>query len=113
MKILLLSIIILPNNSEKELRKNAHKGYIFIESGTNKGYAAGNNIGLKYAYEHGYDYAWILNNDILIDDNLLLKKMIEVFEKDDFIAVVNPDIYSPEWLCLIEILKNLHYLIIQ
>ncbi len=85
-----------PNNSEKELRKNAHKGYIFIESGTNKGYAAGNNIGLKYAYEHGYDYAWILNNDILIDDNLLLKKMIEVFEKDDFIAVVNPDIYSPD-----------------
>ena len=66
-----------PNNSEKELRKNAHKGYIFIESGTNKGYAAGNNIGLKYAYEHGYDYAWILNNDILIDDNMVTLNRVE------------------------------------
>lgn len=85
-----------PNDSYKKLKEYALKtGITLLYSETNKGYAAGNNIGLRYSYKYGYKYAWILNNDILIEDKDILKKMISVFKKDKKVAVVNPDIYTP------------------
>ena len=85
-----------PNESEQKLKEKVLGDYVFIESGSNKGYAAGNNIGLKYANDNGFKYCWILNNDIIIDDPDLVKTMLSIFEKDSSVAVVNPDIYSPE-----------------
>lgn len=86
-----------PNNSGEMLREQAGKlGFIMLESQFNNGYASGNNIGLRYAFNNGYKYALVLNNDIIIDDELLLDKLMAVFQKDKSIAVVNPDIYSPE-----------------
>lgn len=85
-----------PNESAMQLKKNSYRGYTFIKSLENKGYAAGNNIGLKYAYEQGYRYAWILNNDIIIRDKDIISKLIHVFNRDKTVAVVNPDVYSPD-----------------
>lgn len=84
-----------PNESERELSKREIGNYVFIETGENKGYASGNNVGLRYAYNEGYKYGWILNNDIIIRDNNVLKEMLRIFNADNSIAVVNPDIYSP------------------
>ena len=85
-----------PNDSVEYLRKKEIGPYIFLESKENKGYAYGNNIGLRYAYEHNYKYAWIINNDIEMNNNAILSTMISIMENNDKIAVVNPDIYSPE-----------------
>lgn len=84
-----------PNESKEELEKNSQLGYRFIYSTENNGYASGNNIGLKCAFNNGYKYALILNNDILFNDKEFLKKLLEVVDKDNKLAVVNPDIYSP------------------
>lgn len=84
-----------PNESKEELEKNSQLGYRFIYSTENNGYASGNNIGLKYAFNNGYKYALILNNDILFNDKEFLKKLLEVVGKDNKLAVVNPDVYSP------------------
>lgn len=84
-----------PNESAERLRERPLGNYTFLESEENRGYASGNNIGLKYARSQEYRYAWILNNDILINDRELLSKMITVFEQKEDIAVVNPDIYTP------------------
>ena len=84
-----------PNESKEELEKNSQLGYRFIYSTENNGYASGNNIGLKYAFNNGYKYALILNNDILFNDKEFLKKLLEVVDKDNKLAVVNPDVYSP------------------
>ena len=84
-----------PNESKEELKKNSQLGYRFIYSTENNGYASGNNIGLKYAFNNGYKYALILNNDILFNDKEFLKKLLEVVDKDNKLAVVNPDVYSP------------------
>ena len=86
-----------PNNSAEMLeRERKNRNYVFLKSNTNAGYAAGNNIGMRYAYNKGYKYAWILNNDIIIDDVQIITKIIDVFEKDSSVAVVNPDIYAPD-----------------
>ena len=85
-----------PNESAEMLKKeNRNRNYVLIESDKNAGYAVGNNIGMRYAYEQGYKYAWILNNDIIIEDKDIIDKLIKIFEKDKNIAVVNPDVYAP------------------
>lgn len=85
-----------PNESEAKLKEKTIGDYVFIETGHNNGYAAGNNVGLRYAYDNGYKYGWILNNDIVIDDAYLLSNVLRIFANDSSIAVVSPDIYSPE-----------------
>lgn len=86
-----------PNDSDEQLLKREKElGYKYIQSGNNKGYAAGNNIGLRYAYEQRYDYALIINNDILISDEQMLQKLVKTFERDESLAVVNPKIFAPD-----------------
>lgn len=48
-----------------------------ILSKTNDGFAAGNNIGIKYAYKkYNPDYYWILNNDTVVKPDCL-KQLID------------------------------------
>ncbi len=93
-------IIIVDNNSPNDSVQNLieveGKGVKLLVSEENKGYAAGNNIGIKYAEEKQYKYAWIINNDIIIKDSDVLNKMLEVLRKENELAVVNPDIYAPD-----------------
>lgn len=42
-----------------------------IKNRDNYGYAGGNNIGIDYAYRAGFDFFWILNNDILVEQGSL------------------------------------------
>ena len=94
-----LDIIVVennsPNNSYNCLLEHSKNNFILIKSENNNGYASGNNLGLRYCFQKGYKYAWILNNDILIEDRDIVAKLISVFN-DDSVAVVNPDIYTPE-----------------
>lgn len=86
-----------PNESFVQLYKESNiKNFTLINAESNKGYAAGNNIGLKHALSKEYQYALILNNDIIIKTDDVVQKMLNVFEKDKSIATVNPDVYSPK-----------------
>ena len=93
------SIIVIDNYSTEEsaafLRnKSSELNYIFIANKNNSGYAAGNNIGIRYGIKHGFKYSWILNNDVVIRDGNILKHLISVIEKDAQIACIGPMIYS-------------------
>lgn len=85
-----------PNESAARLSEQAPGRFTFLPSDRNGGYAAGNNIGLRYAAEKGHRYSWILNNDIEFPEPDVLDQMLAVFEKGEDIAVVSPDVYSPE-----------------
>jgi GT2 family glycosyltransferase len=65
---------------------------IVIETGANLGFAAGNNVGLRYALDHGYDYALLLNNDTEVDPDFLMR-LIAAAESDPTIGVTGPKIY--------------------
>ena len=45
--------------------------FILFQIESNSGYAAGNNVGLQYAVDHGFKYVWILNNDTVVAENAL------------------------------------------
>ncbi|GLG89815.1 glycosyltransferase [Sellimonas catena] len=59
----------------------------------NKGYAAGNNIGLKKALEDGCDAVLICNSDIIfVDDSI--NKMLCFLEEHKNIGLIGPQIYN-------------------
>lgn len=82
-----------PNKSKKVLSNNANrKSYHFVANDTNAGYAAGNNIGIRYAIKNGFTYTWILNNDVKITDTAILEKLVYEAEKRENVACVGPEI---------------------
>jgi GT2 family glycosyltransferase len=55
------------------------KGIILIENKENLGYAAGNNVAIKWSLKQNPDLILLVNNDIYIDDNQLLSNVIKRF----------------------------------
>lgn len=68
------------------------EGYTFIQSKENRGYNAGNNIGLRYAAEKGYEYALIANPDMEFPEIDYVKKLVETMNIDQDIVVVGSNI---------------------
>lgn len=84
-----------PNESATVLdAKSKEMNFIFYANKTNAGYAAGNNIGIRYGIEHGFDYSWVLNNDVELREKNVLSHMIEIAEKNEKIGCIGPMIYS-------------------
>jgi hypothetical protein len=52
---------------------NALTPLVLIQAEENKGFAAGNNIGILYALrQKDFSFVWLLNNDTVIDQNALI-----------------------------------------
>lgn len=69
-----------------------HIPITFIQTGANLGFAGGNNVAIKEAYNQGYQYFWMLNNDTVVDPNALTP-LVEVLEKDKQAGIVGSKIY--------------------
>lgn len=96
-----LEIIVVDNGSRTEEVETVEelcreKGCTFIAVKENRGYNAGNNIGLRYAYEKGYEYALIANPDMEFPNPLYLSTLVSVMQKDPEIVVAGTDIVTPE-----------------
>lgn len=59
---------------------------------TNLGFAAGCNVGVRYALAKGAEYVLLLNNDTLVAPDFV-SEMLAVIETDPRIAAVCPKIY--------------------
>ncbi|HKV13092.1 MAG TPA: glycosyltransferase family 2 protein [Thermoanaerobaculia bacterium] len=59
-----------------------------VNRGSSSGYAAG----MRWAFENGYDYVLLLNNDIEVEPDLL-DQLVEVAESDPKIGCVGPKCY--------------------
>ncbi|WP_164509289.1 glycosyltransferase family 2 protein [Lapidilactobacillus gannanensis] len=88
-------IIIVDNHSTDhsimELRKSIQSNEVLLPAQINYGYAAGNNIGIKYALNQGTDYLCILNNDVEVDKHFLTV-MVDTLEKHTEIGIAGPKI---------------------
>ncbi len=52
-----------------------------IANSNNLGFAGGNNVGIKYALDNGFDYVCLHNNDAFVAANFL-EPLVEAMEKD-------------------------------
>lgn len=95
-KMIDLRILIVdncsPNNSYELLKKYFIGSAVVdvIKSERNGGYAYGNNYGLRHLKDAEIDYIIISNNDVLIDNELLIFRMISEYRNLDKVAFVSP-----------------------
>ena len=66
-----------------------------IVSETNRGFSGGNNLGIQAALKEGYEYIYLLNSDIILQNDAL-SLMQETLMSSDDIAVVGPAVYSKD-----------------
>lgn len=62
-------------------------GMTHIRSEGNIGVAAGNNRGIRAALHAGCSHVLLLNNDILIEQNHMLERMMELARKEELVTV--------------------------
>lgn len=79
------------NNSEEKILEWMHLKNSdlidYIQVGKNKGFAGGNNVGLRLALNDSeMKYAWVLNNDTIVDSNAL-QELVSVMESDSQIGI--------------------------
>lgn len=97
-----LDIVIVDNCSPREGEQNTirqlctDEGCTLIQAKENRGYNAGNNIGLRYAAEKGYKYALIANPDMRFPQTDYVTQLVKVMEEKPEVAVCGSDIVSPE-----------------
>lgn len=95
-------IIVVDNNSTdgslEKLKEYNSKKVDVISSGENKGYAFGNNVGIKYLREnYNCKYVFVSNPDIIVREDVI-KTLIKDLETYDVVAPIikqyNGDIYG-------------------
>ena len=86
-------VVLIDNGSEDDsltFTRTTYPQVQIIENGQNLGYAAGNNVGIRYALERGADYVVLLNNDMRVDPRWLTHA-VAVVEDDPCIGFLGFD----------------------
>ena len=68
---------------------------ILVQASANRGYAAGNNIGIRVALARGADYVLILNNDTLVEKGFL-EPLVEYAAANEDVGAVGPKVVDSE-----------------
>ena len=85
------------DNSKEVLTENFsdREGIILILHNENKGFSAGNNVGIKRALEDGCEYICVCNADILLENDAILI-IRDFMEKNKDVGVAAPSINLPD-----------------
>ncbi len=90
--------LVVDNGSKdgtEEALKNyklPNMSYKFIQSGANRGFAGGNNVGIKDALKMGFDYILLMNNDLILKSDMVVK-LVEFMEANPDVGVASPKMY--------------------
>ncbi|WP_022948506.1 glycosyltransferase family 2 protein [Methylohalobius crimeensis] len=89
-------VVVVDNGSEdgsaEAIRERFNKVHL-IETGSNLGYAGGNNVGIRYALNQGTEFVFILNNDTKLETDTLTY-LVEASKNHPNAAVLGPVVYE-------------------
>lgn len=89
-----LDIIVVDNHSEEDeydcLVASLPTGVQIVRCPANLGYAAGNNIGIKFDGFQTPEYIALINNDIMLPDSNILGNLVAALERDSKRAACSP-----------------------
>jgi GT2 family glycosyltransferase len=82
-----------PRDAELEKRVSLFSGRLaeVIHTGKNRGFAEGNNIGIRRALQKGADYVLLLNDDTVVGPDFLDILVAEA-EKDPVVGMLGPEV---------------------
>jgi GT2 family glycosyltransferase len=93
------AIVMIPNGSpdgiadviRSEVLPRAGKDLpnelVLLDNGENGGFAAGNNQGIRWAQDNGYDYVYLNNGDLKLDPHTI-SHVVDMAESDDNVGAV-------------------------
>lgn len=87
-------VLVIDNNSTDgsvEVIKKHFPKIPLIVNPQNLGFTGGNNVGIKYALEHGAEYVLILNPDTVVEKNAVVSLLKEAKKYQS--AITSPKIY--------------------
>jgi GT2 family glycosyltransferase len=87
-----IKIVIIDNASSDKTVEilNKYKDLIIIKNKKNLGFGRANNIGFKLALKNNADYVVIINQDVEIQDNEAIEKLISIHKKHPNIGLLSP-----------------------
>ncbi|HEX7497645.1 MAG TPA: glycosyltransferase family 2 protein [Candidatus Limnocylindrales bacterium] len=65
-----------------------------IASGTNLGYGGGANLGLRWALDQSATYAWVLNNDTIVEP-ACIGQLVDAMQANPRTGALSPQIEAP------------------
>lgn len=85
------SIVVVNNDPHIDIHKQLEKktSRTYINSGKNVGFAAGVNIGIKFALDQGAEYIVLVNNDTVVSSDFITPTLA-VFEKNEKVGIAAP-----------------------
>ncbi len=89
-------VVLVDNNSgngSEDILKKEFPHHVFIQTGCNRGYAAGNNAGIRLALKEGADYVLILNNDTKVMPDFL-EKLVSYAEANPEAGILGPKVIT-------------------
>lgn len=98
LEIIIVDNASAPNDAAAVEDLCKRKGLTFIPADVNRGYNAGNNIGLRYAASMGYRYAMIANPDMEFPNPAYIATLAAELDRHQDVAVIGSDILTPEGL---------------
>jgi len=90
-------IIVVDNGSTDDSTKQIKAAFphlTVIETGCNLGYAGGNNVGIRYALEHGAKYILIVNNDTKLINPDFVQCLVAIMESDYSLGIIGPTVVT-------------------
>lgn len=87
--------ILVDNGSSNDSPEQLSRRFpevTMIRNSANLGFAAGNNVGIRYALQQHAGYVLLLNNDTVVSPSCL-GALVRVAQSDDRIGILNPKIY--------------------
>ncbi|SNS41803.1 hypothetical protein SAMN06295967_10959 [Belliella buryatensis] len=88
--------IVVDNDSQdgsgRKLEDEFKDFAYFIFSDSNRGFTGGNNLGLKYALDQGFEYVMELNNDTEVEPDFITKLIDSIVDKPEY-GAAQPLIY--------------------
>ena len=87
-----IHIVVIDNASNDgsvEYICSTYPEVVLIESKENLGFGQANNIGMKYALEHGADYLFLLNQDTAIEPDSI-KGLVSLHSKHPEYGILSP-----------------------
>jgi hypothetical protein len=88
-------VIVVDNGSADgslQMLRREYPDTHLIESQRNLGFAEGNNLGIRHALQHSFEYILLLNNDTTVEETML-ESLVKTVQENPQAAIVGAKIY--------------------
>lgn len=93
-----LFIVVVDNGSKDGSIERLMMEFVDIQwivNKKNKGFAAGNNDGIRFSLQENVDYIFLLNNDTVIIEDQIFSELVDFMEKTPSVGLIGPRLVYP------------------